>query len=124
MIKHIAKCTAISWVGAATLGLIYGARVAGSVNVEKLWYMGIISISLIGSTIMALLITPLTVWAFRPGGSMKLVVPLWIILVAYVLVVTPASGQLLLWMTTLFFLSAAGLVCIRLLTHRKKGGPS
>jgi len=116
MIRHISKCALVSWFGAISLGLIYGGCIVRSASIEKLWIMGVIQISFVFSTVIALLITPLTVWAFKPGSvSIKWIAPLWLLLVIYCLAVTPKSAFFGLYGT--LALTVIGMTSIRLLAR-------
>jgi drug/metabolite transporter (DMT)-like permease len=115
MIKRIIQRAGITWAAAATLGLLYGACAIDRASIKTLWETGVVQMSLIFSTSAALLITPLAVWALKPPNSMKKVFGLWLLLVAYILLVTPWSARWGLYGALL--LCAAGLVSIRLFAH-------
>lgn len=78
--------------------------------------MGVVQISFVLSSVIALLITPLTVWAFKPNvASMKWIAPLWLLLAVYCLAVTPQSAFFGLYGT--LALTVIGMISIRFLAR-------
>jgi len=117
MIKHIIRCAGISLAAAASLGLLYGACIIRSASIKTLWQAGVVQISFILSSAIALVfVTPLTVWALKPAHSAKWIFPLWFVLAIYCVLVTPRSAFFGLYGT--LFLAVIGLISIRVLAHR------
>jgi len=108
MIKYVMKCAAVSWAAAITLGLAFGASVMHSVSLAHLWVTLVIQVSLIISSVVAVLVTPVTAWAFGGRISWVKLVGLWLVLLVYVSAVAyfngPAAfaGSVLLALTGLF----------------------
>ena len=112
---YILKCVGLSWVMAASLGVIFGAAVMHNASIRELWAGCVVQVSLIISTVIALLMTPLTIWSFAP--KRRLLLPkggiLWCLLVGYILLVAPHNGPMAIVGSLL--LGAGGLIAIRLL---------
>ena len=120
MIKHIAKCLGVSWLAAASLGLLYGACIVRSASIVTLWRTGVVQVSFILSTAMAiLLITPLAVWALPRGYKPKWIVPLWLLLAVFCMIVTLHSAVFGLYGT--LSLAIVGLFGIGYLAQKRKG---
>jgi len=66
--KRLFLAFGISWFGAVSLGLVYGARVIGTVSVAQLWVMAVIQVAVIISSIIAIFVTPLTAWVLQGCG--------------------------------------------------------
>jgi hypothetical protein len=91
MLNRVALGAALSWVYAVTLGLLFAACAAGRLSFSTLRLPGVVPVALISSTIAALLMTPVAVWAVRTGTrNLWLYGPiLWIVLAAWLVLVVP-----------------------------------
>lgn len=111
MITYVAKCAAISWLMAVSLGFIFGGAVMHNFSIEYLWVTAVIPVSLIFSSIVALFFTPLTVWALRGGFSIKRICFLWLLLIAYILIVAQYSGPIAICGSLV--LALGGMIAVR-----------
>jgi len=104
--------TTMSWVGSATLGLLFAACASGRFSLNTLRLPAVAQVALIGSTIVSIIIAPLAVWSLRAGArNLCIYGPiLWIILAAYVVLVIPRTGPF--GLHGLFFLAILGLVIL------------
>jgi len=91
MLNRVVLGAALSWVYAATLGLLFAACAAGGLSFSTLRLPGVVPVALISSTIAALLMTPVAVWAVRTGTrNLWLYGPiLWIVLAVWLVLVVP-----------------------------------
>jgi hypothetical protein len=115
--KRILISFGISWLASVSLGIIYGARVAGTVSRADLWVMGVIQIATIVSTVIAILLTPLTAWALQSYASIKWIFCLWLLLIIWIFVAFAASLYGLI-IDGALLLSIGGLVGIRFIVRR------
>ena len=94
-----------------TLGLLF-AVAAGDYSPRTLLLPGVVPVALIGSTIVAIAITPVAIWSVRTGTrNLWLYGPiLWITLAAYVVFAIPRAGHY--GQYGLLFLAALGLVVL------------
>lgn len=86
---------AISWVCSASLGLLLAVALSDNYSPKTLLLPGVIPVALIGSTIVAIAMTPLAIWSLRAGArNLWFYGPiLWIVLAGYVLFVIPRGGH-------------------------------
>jgi hypothetical protein len=110
--KSILLAFAVSWFGAVSLGNIYGAIVGRTVNIADLWIMAIIPIATIVSSIIAIFMTPLTLWAMHGYASIKWFFGLWLLLIICMFLGFAARLYGLI-IPGLLILSIGGLVGIR-----------
>jgi hypothetical protein len=92
-VKHVLIGAAVSWCSASLLALVYAACTTGRISLDTLRLPGVLPVALLISTGLAILMTPLFVWAFRSGGSngASYGFGLLLALLAYVVIVTPIS---------------------------------
>src|SRR5579863_1207793 len=111
--KRILLAAAISWGYSATLGMLFATRASGSFSLSTLRLPGVIPVAPIGSTVVAIGITPIAAWSVRTGvRNLCIYGPiLWVLLAAYLVLVVPEigafSGEL-----GLLILSIVGLVSL------------
>ena len=116
--KRIFLSFVISWLAALSLGIVYGARVIGTVDLAKLWVMTVIQVAAIISSVIAVFLTPLIVWGLRSYGVIKWILLLWLLMIAWVLMIfalTHSGGLVLIGG---LLLSVGGLVSIRFIGNR------
>lgn len=120
MIGYISKCVVVSWLGAISLALIYGGCIVRCASIKALWIMGVIQTSFVLGSVIALLIAPLMVWAFKSNvASMKWLAPLWLLVAVYCLAVTSQSAFFGFYGS--LALTVIGMVSLRLLArHLRK----
>jgi Na+/melibiose symporter-like transporter len=102
----------MSWIYSVTLGLLFAACASGRLSFSTLRLPGVVPVALIGSTVAAIVMTPIAVWSVRTGAkNLYIYGPiLWIVLAAWLVVVVPwnpAYGQysvLILGLVGLVFL--------------------
>ncbi len=112
MLDKVLISVLFSWIGSITLGLIFAWRIfynEGIKDVEGIMAPGVIQVILIISSIFALLITPLTVWAFKPAKLIYFIM-LWFVLALFILFINPKLGTYALYMP--FILGLIGVVAI------------
>ena len=86
--KRILISFGVCWLIAMLLTVIYGVRVrmVGHASLDSLWYLGIIQVAVIRCVVLALLATPLTIWALRSYDALKWITLLFLILIGWVFV--------------------------------------
>jgi hypothetical protein len=108
--KSLLLSLAVSWFGAVSLGNIYGAIGGHTVNIADLWIM--VPLATIVSSIIAIFMTPITLWAMRGYASIKWLFGLWILLIICMFLGFAARLYGLI-IPGLLILSIGGLVGIR-----------
>ncbi len=95
MVKRILLAAALSWVYSVTLGLVFAATLLGRLSLEPLALPGVIPVALLGSSIVAVAIAPLSMWALRAGArNLWTYGPaLWVVLAAFAVAVAPKIGR-------------------------------
>ena len=116
--NRILIAAVMSWGYSATLGLLFAIVVSEGHSPRDLLLPGVVPATLIGSTIMAIAITPVAIWAVRTGTrNLWLYGPiLWIALAAYVVFAIPRAGHY--GQYGLLFLAALGLVALGFIPAR------
>ncbi len=91
MLNRVLLAAGLSWVYSVTLGLLFAACANGRLSFGTLKLPGVVPVALIGSTVAALLMTPVATWAVRTGTrNLWLYGPiLWIVLAGWLVVVVP-----------------------------------
>ncbi|MGA2603394.1 MAG: hypothetical protein ABSG14_04125 [Verrucomicrobiia bacterium] len=112
--KRIALALGISWLASVSLGLVYGARVVGTVSVPQLWVMGVIQVATIISTVIGIFLTPLIAWVLRSYGVIKWIVLLWLLSVIWVLTIFTLTHSGGIALEGALLLTLVGLIVIRL----------
>lgn len=117
MLKQIIVGAAVSWCGVFLLGLFYAAGTSGRFSLDTLRLPGIIPVAILYSTVIAVLLTPLVMWAFKSGGSNLILYGsgLFVLLLTYILIVTPISASY--GLVGSVFLGVVGLVTIGFLSR-------
>lgn len=112
MLKQILLGAAVAWCGATLFALLYAACTSGRLSFDTLRLPGVVPVALLISTGIALLMTPLVVWAFKSGDKSLLAygAALFVLLVIYMIVVAPTNPEFGLYGSVL--LGIAGLVII------------
>jgi Na+/melibiose symporter-like transporter len=95
-----------------TLGLLFAVVVSEDHSLRSLMLPGIVPAALIGSTIVAIAITPVAIWSVRTGArNLWFYGPiLWIALAAYVVFAIPRAGHY--GQYGLLFVAVIGLVIL------------
>lgn len=108
----------MSWAYSVTLGLLFAIVVSEGHSPRDLLLPGVVPATLIGSTIVAIAITPVAIWSVRTGTrNLWLYGPiLWITLAAYVVFAIPRAGHY--GQYGLLFLAALGLVVLGFIPAR------
>lgn len=115
MWKRILLAALMSWAYAVTLGLLLAVAASEDHSVRSLLLPAVVPVALIGSTIIAIAITPLAIWSVRTGArNLWFYGPiLWIALAAYIVFAMPKVGYY--GQYGLLFLAALGLVVLGLI---------
>jgi hypothetical protein len=95
MSKRILMGAAISWAYSVTLGLLFAVAASENHSLRTLLLPAVVPVALIGSTIVAIAITPVATWAVRTGArNLWFYGPiLWFGLAAYVVFAIPRAGH-------------------------------
>ena len=93
--KRILIAATLSWIYSVTLGLLFAISVAEDHSPRFLLAPGVIPVALIGSTVAAIMMTPLAIWAVRTGKrNLWFYGPiLWAALAAYIVFAIPMAGH-------------------------------
>lgn len=95
MLNRMLLAAGMSWFYSVTLGLLFAACASGRFSLGTLLLPGVVPVALIISTVLALLVTPIAVWAVRTGTrNLRIYGPiLWITLAAYILLTATKTGR-------------------------------
>lgn len=117
MVKQILLGASVAWSGATLLALLYASCVSGRLSFDTLRLPGVVSVALLISAGIALLMTPLVVWAFKSGEKSLIAYggALFALLVVYMVGVAPSNPAFGLYGSVL--LGIVGLIIIGLI-HR------
>ena len=120
--NRILVAAIMSWGYSVTLGLLFAIVVSEDHSPKDLLLPGVIPTALLGSTIVAIAITPLAIWSVRTGvRNLWFYGPiLWAALAAYVLFAIPRAGHYGPY--GLLFLAVFGLVALGLIPARQREG--
>jgi hypothetical protein len=112
MIKQIIVWACVAWCVSAVLGLLFAAATSGRISIDALRPPGVVPVAMLISTGIAVLMTPLVVWAFKSGQKSLIAygAALFALLVIYMIVVAPTYPGFGLYGSVL--LAIAGLVII------------
>lgn len=112
--NRILLAALMSWAYSVTLGLFLAVVVSEDHSLSTLLLPGVVPVALIGSTIVAIAITPVAIWSVRTGArNLWLYGPiLWIALAAYIVFAMPKLGHY--GQYGLLFLAVLGLVVLGL----------
>jgi len=93
--NRILTAAFMSWAYSATLGLLFAVVLSEDHSLRSLMLPGAAAATLIGSTVVALAITPVAIWSVRTGArNLWFYGPiLWIALAAYVVFAIPKAGH-------------------------------
>lgn len=118
--NRILTAAVMSWGYSVTLGLLFATVLSESHSPRDLLLPGVIPVALIGSTMVAIAITPVAIWSVRTGGrNLWLYGPiLWTALAAYVVFAIPRAGHYGPY--GLLFLAVLGLVALGLIPARRR----
>jgi hypothetical protein len=85
----------MSWAYSVTLGLLFAIAVSGNYSLRTLLLPGVVPVALIGSTAVAIAMTPVAIWSVRTGArNLRLYGPiLWAALAAYIVLAIPKAGH-------------------------------
>lgn len=110
----------IAWLVSVALGLLFAASSAGRFSLESLSLPEVVPIALLGSSVVALVVTPVVVWALvRNERNLYRYGPLlFVIMAAYDVLVIPRAGRVA--PLGLLALGIAGLIIIALLPSRSQ----
>jgi hypothetical protein len=110
--NRILVAAVMSWACSVTLGLLFVVVVSENHSPRDLLLPGVVPATLIGSTMVAIAITPVAIWSVRTGiRNLWLYGPiLWITLAAYVVFAIPRTGHY--GQYGLLVLAALGLVVL------------
>jgi hypothetical protein len=113
--NRILTAALMSWAYSVTLGLLFAVVLSENQSPRDLLLPGVVPATLLGSTIVALAITPVAMWSVRTGTrNLWLYGPiLWVALAAYVVFAIPRAGHY--GQYGLLFLAALGLVVLGLI---------
>jgi hypothetical protein len=116
--NRILVAAVMSWAYSVTLGLLFATVLSENHSPRDLLLPGVVPATLVGSTIVAVAITPVAIWAVRTGvRNLWLYGPiLWIALAAYVVLAIPRAGHY--GQYGLLFLAVLGLVVLGFIPAR------
>jgi hypothetical protein len=116
--NRILLAAVMSWAYSVTLGLLFAVVISEYHSLKTLVLPGIVPAALIGSTIVAIAITPVAIWSVRTGArNLWSYGPiLWIALAAYVVFAIPRAGHY--GQYGLLFSAVLGLVALGLIPAR------
>jgi hypothetical protein len=116
--SRILVAAVMSWAYSVTLGLLFAVVLSENHSPRDLLLPGVVPAALIGSTIVAIAITPVAIWSVRTGTrNLWLYGPiLWLTLAAYVVFAIPKAGHY--GQYALLFLAVLGLVALGLIPKR------
>jgi hypothetical protein len=108
----------MSWPYSATLGLLFAVAASDDHSLRTLLLPAVVPVALIGSTIVAIGITPVAFWSVRTRArNLWFYGPiLWIALAAYVVFAIPKAGHY--GQYGLLFLAFLGLVALEFIPAR------
>jgi hypothetical protein len=111
---------AMSWSYSATLGFLFAACASGRFSFDTLRLPGVVSVSLVSSTVIAIAMTPIALWSVRTGAKNLCIYGpiLWVVLAAYILVLIPRTGAHSPY--GLLLLGVVGLVVLGLIPRAPK----
>lgn len=112
----------MSWTFSVSLGLLFAVVLSEDHSVRSLALPGVVPVALIGSTVVAIAMTPLAIWSVRTGARNLWVYGpiLWIALAAYVVFAIPNAGHY--GQYGLLFLAVLGLVTLGFVPARRREG--
>jgi hypothetical protein len=110
--SRILAAAVTSWTCSVALGLLFAVAVSGNYSPSVLLLPGVVPVALIGSTVVAIAITPVAIWSLRTGTrNLWLYGPiLWMGLAAYIVFAIPRAGHYGPY--GLLFLAVLGLVVL------------
>ena len=116
--NKILVAAVMSWGYSVTLGLLFAVVVSEDHSLRTLMLPGVVPVALIGSTVVAIVITPASIWSVRTGArNLWLYGPiLWIVLAACVVFAIPRAGHY--GQYGLLFLAILGLVALGFIPPR------
>jgi hypothetical protein len=120
--KRILVAAVMSWAYSVTLGLLFAVAVSENHSLRTLLLPAVVPVALIGSTIVAIAITPVAFWSVRTGArNLWFYGPiLWIALAAYVVFAIPKAGHY--GQYGLLFLAVLGLIALGFIPARRREG--
>jgi hypothetical protein len=116
-LKRVLLAAAMSWSFSVTLGLLFAVctgspdtRDSGHSSFYVFLLPGVVPVALMGSTVVAVLITPVAIWSVRTGAKNLLIYApiLWIVLAIYVVVVVLGRHLSAYGLYGVVFLGAVG----------------
>ena len=118
MWKRILLAAVMSWAYSVTLGLLFAIVLSENHSPRDLLLPGVVPATLIGSTIVAIAITPVAIWSVRTGTrNLWLYGPiLWVALAAYIVFAIPRAGHY--GQYGLLFLAVLGVVILGFIPAR------
>lgn len=118
ILNRILLAAVVSWAYSVTLGLLFAIVLSENHSPRDLLLPGVVPATLIGSTIVAIAITPVAIWAVRTGArNLWFYGPiLWIALAAYVVFAIPKAGHY--GQYGLLFLAVLGSVALGFIPAR------
>jgi hypothetical protein len=92
--KRILVAAVMSWAYSVTLGLLLAVAVSENHSLRALLLPAVLPVALIGSTIVAIAMTPVAFWSVRTGArNLWFYGPiLWAALACYIVLVFPRVG--------------------------------
>lgn len=92
--KRVLLAAAMSWSYSFTLGALFAVCTSERQSFSSLLLPGVLPVVLLGSTVVAITMTPIAVWSVRTGTKNLCIYGpiLWIVLAAYILLVIPNTG--------------------------------
>jgi hypothetical protein len=93
--NRILIAAVMSWAYSVTLGLLFAIAVSEGQSLRALLLPGVFPVALIGSSVVAIAITPMAIWSVRTGARnlWRYGPILWVGLAAYIVFAIPKAGH-------------------------------
>jgi hypothetical protein len=119
MLNRVLLAAAMSWSYSFTLGALFAVCTSERRSFSSLLLPGVLPVVLLGSTVIAIIVTPVAVWSVRTGTKNLCIYGpiLWVVLAAYIFLVIPKTGADGPY--GLIFLSVVGLIVLGLIPAPK-----
>jgi hypothetical protein len=126
LLRNILTVAGITWFYSVLLGLFFAGCLSGSLSmrsiVENLRLPGVVPIAVLGSTFVAVFLTPLVIWAFRRNLNLKDLMSygggLFFLLLIYIAIVVPTTNNRILILYGPVLLAIIGILVIGFI-HRR-----
>jgi hypothetical protein len=122
MLKHYFLSLGFSLFCSVSLGLLFASCASGKISFDTLTLPAVVPVVFIISSVLAILISPLTAWAFRHMHFIPAGILIWLALAFYLWLVAPRDGGL--GLCGVIILAILGLVSLGIITRRTQAARS